>query len=114
MSRTPPGRTTEARAQAVENANRKKKEAAAATLEWEQGRDAEAAKTAKLRALRLARDAAVTAEEAAAKAAAAAAPPGGEEEAESGRQHLRARTDGRHAARDNSRRVLFGPQSAPI
>ena len=75
MSRTPPGRTTEARAQAVENANRKKKEAAAATLEWEQGRDAEAAKTAKLRALRLARDAAVKAEEAAAKAAAAAAPP---------------------------------------
>jgi hypothetical protein len=75
MSRTPPGRTTEARAQAVENSNRKKKEAAAATLEWEQGRDAEAAKTAKLRALRLARDAAVKAEEAAAKAAAAAAPP---------------------------------------
>lgn len=57
MTRSPTG-NPEARAHALENAARKKQEAAAAVLEWEQAQEAEAAKTARLRALRLARDAA--------------------------------------------------------
>lgn len=66
MTRTPIG-NPDARAVAQQNANRKKQEAAAATREWEQAQEAEAAKTARLRALRLARDAAAKVSEAVAE-----------------------------------------------